>query len=68
MLLEESLKAKRSTGADMDPNCHKFNYGNGVEKEFYSPGYPNNYTKNVTCIHVIEGETKKKTFPFIKNE
>jgi hypothetical protein len=58
VLLEESLKAKRSTAEDNYDkiNCHKFNNGNRAEREFYSPGYPENYNKNVTCIFNITGE------------
>jgi hypothetical protein len=58
VLLEESLKAKRSTVEDDHDriNCHKFNNGNRAEKEFYSPGYPENYNKNVTCILTITGK------------
>lgn len=60
MLLAQSLKAKRSASEEeiQKMNCYRFNNGNGLEQAFYSPGYPENYTKNVTCIHKIEGKFK----------
>lgn len=51
------FKAKRSTdGGEVSAECEPFTIGDNATKTFYSPGYPKEYTKNITCIRVIEGK------------
>lgn len=38
----------------ISPACWNFTYGNRNLMEFYSPNYPNNYTKNSDCIQYLE--------------
>ncbi|XP_018796787.1 PREDICTED: uncharacterized protein LOC108973763 isoform X1 [Bactrocera latifrons] len=33
--------------------CRKFNEGDAAKNEFYSPDYPNDYPKNISCTRVI---------------
>jgi hypothetical protein len=57
VLLEESSKAKRSAKEKlMAPECEPFTIGNEAERTFTSPGYPGLYTKNISCVKVLEGE------------
>ncbi|XP_039959676.1 uncharacterized protein LOC120774267 isoform X1 [Bactrocera tryoni] len=34
--------------------CRKFNEGDAAKNEFYSPDYPNDYPKNISCTRVIK--------------
>ena len=54
VLLDDSSKAKRSI--PMHPDCEPFVIGEIDSKIFYSPGYPGHYTKNISCVRVLEGE------------
>ena len=40
--------------------CKEFEQGNPERREFYSPNYPGNYTKNTECVRLLEG---RKLFP-----
>lgn len=40
----------------MAPECEPFTIGNETAKTFNSPGYPLHYTKNISCVRVLEGE------------
>ena len=43
-----------------EPNpCFKFEEGDPIKNEFYSPGYPEAYPKNISCYKVLEGEHLK---------
>ncbi|XKL59470.1 hypothetical protein PGB90_000486 [Kerria lacca] len=35
--------------------CHSFETGDTSKKEFYSPNYPKEYPKQITCTRVIKG-------------
>ena len=35
--------------------CKEFELGNPERREFYSPNYPGNYTKNTECVKLLEG-------------
>jgi hypothetical protein len=35
--------------------CKEFEDGNPERREFYSPNYPGNYTKNTDCVRVLKG-------------
>lgn len=48
-------KSKRSADKDRESECEKFAIGEEGIKTFYSPGYPDEYTKNISCVRVIEG-------------
>lgn len=48
-------KSKRSTETEVSVECEPFTVGDEVAKTFFSPGYPKEYTKNITCVRVIEG-------------
>ncbi|XP_011502378.1 PREDICTED: uncharacterized protein LOC105365819 [Ceratosolen solmsi marchali] len=37
-------------------NCYKFEEGDPVKKEFYSPNYPEPYPKNISCFKVLEAD------------
>ncbi|KAL7031976.1 hypothetical protein ACKWTF_007190 [Chironomus riparius] len=51
----ESVKTKRSLDKDnTSPECEPFTIGEDAIKTFYSPGYPKEYTKNISCVRVIE--------------
>lgn len=53
----ESVKTKRSLDKEnTSPECEPFTIGEDAIKTFYSPGYPKEYTKNISCVRVIEGE------------
>lgn len=58
MLLEESSKAKRSVVDEktMQSECQPFTIGDDTTKTFESPGYPGHYTKNISCVRVLEGK------------
>lgn len=59
VLLEESSKTKRSAVKEktMAPECEPFTIGEGITtRTFYSPGYPGQYTKNISCVRVLEGK------------
>lgn len=52
----DASKTKRSADTDsMLAECEPFTIGDNITKTFYSPGYPKEYTKNITCVRVIEG-------------
>lgn len=52
----DASKIKRSADSDtMLAECEPFTIGDNITKTFYSPGYPKEYTKNITCVRVIEG-------------
>lgn len=36
--------------------CEKFEIGDGIKKEFYSPNYPQNYPPQIDCVKILEGE------------
>lgn len=59
LLSDESLKTKRSAdkGITITPECEPFTIGNEAERTFNSPGYPGLYTKNISCVRVLEGES-----------
>ncbi|CRL04102.1 CLUMA_CG017215, isoform A [Clunio marinus] len=56
VLLEQPLKAKRSAMKEktMAPECELFSIGSNATKTFSSPGYPDHYTKNMSCVRVLE--------------
>lgn len=55
VLLDESAKSKRSV--EKEPaECEPFTLGDEAGRTFYSPGYPGHYTKNISCVRVLEGE------------
>lgn len=47
---------RRFKRADPSNPCYKFEEGDPVKREFYSPNYPNPYPKNISCYKVLEGE------------
>lgn len=54
----DASKTKRSAdAAAMLPECEVFEIGDNKTRTFYSPGYPKEYTKNITCVRVLEGRT-----------
>lgn len=59
-VLLESSKAKRSVVKEktMAPECEPFTIGDDAAKTFSSPGYPGHYTKNISCVRVLEGGNK----------
>lgn len=64
----DSTKAKRSLDKEnTSPECEPFTIGDDSIKTFWSPGYPNDYTKNISCVRVIDGEMSFKYFYFISN-
>lgn len=65
VLLEESSKTKRSAVKEktLAPECEPFTFGNEAERTFNSPGYPGHYTKNISCVRVLEG--KKDIFVIV---
>ncbi|XP_070506869.1 uncharacterized protein Neto [Chironomus tepperi] len=51
----DSVKTKRSLDKEnTSPECEPFTIGEDAIKTFYSPGYPKEYTKNISCVRVIE--------------
>lgn len=58
---DDLSKSKRSTMTEksMAPECEPFTVGNMTAKTFFSPGYPDNYTKNISCVRVLEGKHTK---------
>lgn len=71
MLLEDPSKSKRSLqNADrevvMHPDCESFSVGHEASKSFNSPGYPENYTKNISCVRVLTGKKEKVVHLLIK--
>jgi len=36
--------------------CKEFVQDNPERREFYSPNYPGNYTKNTECVRLLEGK------------
>lgn len=58
VLLDQSNKAKRSAVKEqtISPECEPFTVGEEGSRTFYSPGYPGHYTKNISCVRVLEGE------------
>lgn len=54
---------RRYRREDQGP-CYKFEEGDPVKKEFYSPGYPEPYPKNIECFKVLEGESILKIFRY----
>ncbi|KAG5683889.1 hypothetical protein PVAND_013149 [Polypedilum vanderplanki] len=46
-------KTKRSAEQDRE-ECDPFIVGDEGMKTFYSPGHPGEYTKNISCVRVIE--------------
>lgn len=55
------MKAKRSADAEVSAECEPFTIGDEATKTFFSPGYPKEYTKNITCVRVIEGKWAAKS-------
>lgn len=51
-----SVRDAEKNSAD-DPTVKCLQFTEGEENEFYSPDYPNNYPKNITCTRIIEGES-----------
>jgi hypothetical protein len=52
---------KRKRSADMQPpECDAFTKGDPGARTFTSPGYPEHYTKNISCVKVLTGEVKCK--------
>lgn len=43
----------------MHPDCETFSIGNEASKTFFSPGYPGNYTKSISCVRVLRGKKEK---------
>nr|XP_036227660.1 uncharacterized protein LOC106618278 [Bactrocera oleae]XP_036227661.1 uncharacterized protein LOC106618278 [Bactrocera oleae]XP_036227662.1 uncharacterized protein LOC106618278 [Bactrocera oleae] len=43
----------RQTEEEPIDKCRKFNEGDAAKNEFYSPDYPNDYPKNISCTRVI---------------
>lgn len=60
MSFDGSSKKRRSASSDADAEnaaCQSFTEDSGDrERQFTSPGWPNNYTKEVNCVKRIEGE------------
>jgi hypothetical protein len=59
VLLDESSKTKRSaqwTDKEKEERCAPFVIGDEATKTFYSPFYPEHYSKNISCVRVLEGE------------
>lgn len=52
-----SSKKRRSPDekALVKPECEQFTIGDENSRTFYSPGFPGDYTKNTSCVKVIEG-------------
>ncbi|XP_023248127.1 uncharacterized protein LOC106641909 [Copidosoma floridanum] len=46
------IRVKRE---DLDA-CMKFEEGDSIKQEFYSPGYPEPYPKNISCFRVLEAD------------
>lgn len=38
--------------------CNKFQIGDEVKREFYSPNYPDAYPNQTDCVRVLEGKPK----------
>lgn len=53
----DTSKMKRSADAEVIlAECEPFTIDDPeATKTFYSPGHPKEYTKNITCVRVIEG-------------
>lgn len=50
----------------MHPDCESFSVGHEASKTFNSPGYPENYTKNISCVRVLTGKKEKLVHLLIK--
>uniref|UniRef100_A0A1A9Z6B3 CUB domain-containing protein n=1 Tax=Glossina pallidipes TaxID=7398 RepID=A0A1A9Z6B3_GLOPL len=48
--------ARQAADAEQNDKCRMFVEGDPAKNEFYSPEFPNNYTKNINCTRVIVGE------------
>uniref|UniRef100_A0A8D8QDU5 Neuropilin and tolloid-like protein 2 n=1 Tax=Cacopsylla melanoneura TaxID=428564 RepID=A0A8D8QDU5_9HEMI len=61
-VLCDTLKTRSATNSTVEKakeeinmrNCAKFEIGDEEKKEFYSPLYPNTYSKNTKCTRTIE--------------
>lgn len=56
--LQKSIE-KRSTLEKSSRECEPFTIGNSITKTFYSPGYPGSYSKNISCVKIIEGKSSE---------
>uniref|UniRef100_A0A1A9WGQ0 CUB domain-containing protein n=1 Tax=Glossina brevipalpis TaxID=37001 RepID=A0A1A9WGQ0_9MUSC len=45
--------ARQAADAEQSDKCRMFVEGDPAKNEFYSPEFPNNYTKNINCTRVI---------------
>uniref|UniRef100_A0A1B0BNW1 CUB domain-containing protein n=1 Tax=Glossina palpalis gambiensis TaxID=67801 RepID=A0A1B0BNW1_9MUSC len=45
--------ARQAADAEQNDKCRMFVDGDPAKNEFYSPEFPNNYTKNINCTRVI---------------
>lgn len=52
----DTVKTKRSLDRENPPECDPFIIGDLATNTFYSPGYPKEYTKNISCVRIIEGK------------
>ncbi|KYN20659.1 hypothetical protein ALC57_06976 [Trachymyrmex cornetzi] len=37
--------------------CEKFQIGDPIKREFYSPNYPESYPNSTNCVRVLEGKS-----------
>jgi len=54
---DHAIRRREDTNVSKTDKCKEFKQGNPELKEFYSPNYPGNYTKNTECIRLLKGRT-----------
>uniref|UniRef100_A0A1B0G3P9 CUB domain-containing protein n=1 Tax=Glossina morsitans morsitans TaxID=37546 RepID=A0A1B0G3P9_GLOMM len=57
--------ARQAADAEQNDKCRMFVEGDPAKNEFYSPEFPNNYTKNINCTRVIVAKYQNTVFGFI---
>jgi hypothetical protein len=58
------IRRRDDTNISKTDKCKEFEHGNPELREFYSPNYPGNYTKNTECIRLLKGRTLFFVFIF----
>ncbi|KAK0174590.1 hypothetical protein PV327_010348 [Microctonus hyperodae] len=48
--------------------CEKFEIGDNVKREFYSPNYPQNYPTNIDCVKILEAHGPLRIVKVVDNK
>ena len=52
---DQVITGRDDIGGSKTDKCKEFVDGKPEKREFYSPNYPGNYTKDTECVRLLEG-------------